>query len=240
MVRTGLWFVYFMIYLLVISPGIKKAEMMYKKDKNKAGDYVKGKAERWSRRLLKLAGARLEIRGLEYLPQKEPVLFVSNHQGNFDIPILLSSAGRKIGFLSKIEVKKIPLISPWMEVMGCVFIDRADRRKAVQAIRTAANKLEDGNSMVVFPEGTRSKSAEVNDFKIGSLKLATLSKVAIVPVSISGSYKLMEANNGIMKPADVKIIYGKPIRIHQEGKVDLQTLAAEIQRQVQKNVDKKM
>lgn len=214
--------------------------MWNKTDKAKADFYVRKKAELWSHRLLRLAGARVKVEGKENIPANEPILFVSNHQGNFDIPILLSTAERKIGFLSKIEVKKIPLISPWMELMGCVFIDRGNRRKAVQSIREAAKNLEKGNNMVVFPEGTRSKGAEVGEFKLGSLKLAVLSKVVIVPVSISGSYKLMEANGGLLKPSDITITYGEPVRIHQKGKVDLPLLAGELQKQVQANVDKKM
>lgn len=237
MIRTFIWFIYFGIYLLVITPGILKAKRLYKQDKQRGGLYVAKIAERWGRRLCRLAGGKIIVEGFENIPSDEAVLFVSNHQGNFDIPILLHTTGRKIGFLSKVEVKKIPLISTWMEMLDCVFIDRADRRKAVGAIREAAAKLESGNSLVVFPEGTRSRGGQVTDFKLGSLKLATLSKAVIIPVSIDGSYRLMEANNGWMKPAEVRVTFGEPIRSHQENKINLQQLAEEIRGEIIKNID---
>lgn len=236
LIRTVIWFIYFSLYLLVITPGIGKAKRLHKKNKAEADDYVAGIAVKWGRRLVKLAGGKVETRGLENIPRDEAVLFVSNHQGNFDIPILLHTAERKIGFLSKVEVKKIPLISVWMELLDCVFIDRKDRRKSVKAIREAAGKLVEGNSLVVFPEGTRSKGAELSEFKLGSLKLATLSKAVIIPVTIDGSYKLMEANNGKMRPAHVKVTYGKPIRSHQIENINLQLLAEEIQAEIKQTL----
>ncbi|TVP81846.1 MAG: 1-acyl-sn-glycerol-3-phosphate acyltransferase, partial [Alkalicoccus sp.] len=209
---------------------------LQKKDKKDADKFVHQKAERWARRLFRLAGGKAHVYGLENIPEDEPVLFVSNHQGNFDIPLLLHTAGRKIGFISKKEVKRIPLISSWMELLGCVFIDRKDRRQAVQMIREGADNLRTGNSLVIFPEGTRNKGETTGQFKKGSFKLAQLSRVAIVPVSISGSYKMMEANNGRMKPADVNITYGKPMRDHMENNLSLDRLAEQVQKEVEKNI----
>jgi 1-acyl-sn-glycerol-3-phosphate acyltransferase len=236
MLRTLIWFTYFFLYLLIVSPSLRKARQLQKRDGKAADKFVQQKAERWARRLLRLAGGKVRVYGLKNIPEEEPVLFVSNHQGNFDIPLLLHTAGRKIGFISKKEVRRIPLISSWMELLGCVFIDRKDRRQAVQMLREGADNLRTGNSLVIFPEGTRNKGGETGLFKKGSFKMAQLSGVAIVPVSISGSYKMMEANNGKMKPAVVNITYGKPMRDHIENSISLDELAEQVQKEVEKNI----
>ncbi|QKS70573.1 1-acyl-sn-glycerol-3-phosphate acyltransferase [Paenalkalicoccus suaedae] len=239
MIRTTIWFIYFFLYLLVISPAIPKGRRLKESGDERADAFVQQKSSTWARRLIKLAGGRITVHGFDNIPN-EPVLFVSNHQGNFDIPILLSSTGRKTGFISKVEVKKIPLIRSWMELLDCVFLDRKDRRQAVKAIRSGSDRLVAGASLVIFPEGTRSKGKPVQQFKKGSFKLATLSKVTIVPVSMNGTYRMMEANGGKMKPADASITFGEPIRIHQENPdMKLDELAEYVQQKVEENLDAK-
>lgn len=218
MFKTIIWFIYFFSYLIWISPGLLKANRLKKQGKSKELDeYVHMKAKNWARRLVSFAGGNIDIIGKENIPVNEPVLIVSNHQGNFDIPILLGHLDMKIGFISKVEVKKIPLIRGWMEHMGCIFMDRKDRRQAVKSIIDGAKSLKTGQNLVVFPEGTRSKGGAIGTFKKGSFKLATKSNVAILPVTIDGSYNMMEANNQKISSANVRIIISKPIRIHQNN-----------------------
>lgn len=217
MLRTGIWFIYFFIYLLVISPALLKARYLKNRGKTVELDaFIYKKSSNWARRLVKLAGGRVHVRGQEWIPDDEPVLIVSNHQGNFDIPVLLGNLGLNIGFISKVEVKKIPMISSWMTYMGCIFMDRKNRRQAVKSILDGADALRKGRNLVVFPEGTRSKGGPVGEFKKGSFKLATRSKVAILPVTIEGSYNMMEANKNKITPADVTVTISEPIRIHQQ------------------------
>src|SRR5699024_11677599 len=93
-----------------------------------------------------------------------------------------------------------------------IFMDRKDRRQSVQTIHQGIKFLKDGHSLVVFPEGTRSRGKKLNTFKSGSLNLATRSKVPIVPLAIDGTYKMLEESNGKVKASSIKLIIEKPIQ----------------------------
>jgi 1-acyl-sn-glycerol-3-phosphate acyltransferase len=107
--------------------------------------------------------------------------------------------------------------------MKCVFMDRNDIRQSVQAINEGVDLLKQGYSMVIFPEGTRSKGETMGEFKQGSFKLATKAGVPIVPVAIKGSYKMME-EKGFIRPASVEVIISKPISTEGLTREELQQL----------------
>ena len=211
MIRTILWFVYFWLYLIKIEPALLKVNRLTKEGKIAERDQLTAQvAEKWAQSLVKFAGVTVEITGEEKIPSG-PVLFVSNHQGNFDIPILLGYINKPKAFIAKIELLKLPLIRTWMTHMKCVFMDRSDIRQSLKVINQAAEHLKEGYSMVIFPEGTRSKSETLGEFKPGSLKLGLKAGVPIVPITIRGSYKIMEQNGYIIKPAHVEIKISDPI-----------------------------
>jgi len=158
----------------------------------------------WAAARMRQTGSRVNVVGLENIPDGA-VLFVANHQSNYDIPVFMSYIRKPKGFVAKIETKKVPLLHYWMEFMDCIFIDRNDLRQQAKTIIECIKQLQNGHSMVLFPEGTRSKGGSVGEFKAGSFKLATKSKVPIVPVTVDGTYKIMEANGGRIKPADITI-----------------------------------
>ncbi len=160
--------------------------------------------QRWSAGILKRTKSTFDVSGLENLPEG-PVLFISNHEGNFDIPTLLAHIPKPFGFISKVEVKKIPLVSKWMEEMNCVFLDRTNRKSAYQSIIDTSTQLQNGHSILVFPEGTRSKGEELGEFKAGFVRIAKDAKVSIVPIAISGTSDIMEKNNNKIRPAKVQI-----------------------------------
>lgn len=178
----------------------------------------------WAKTFMKLTGSTVHIEGESYIPDG-PVVFVCNHEGNFDIPVLLGSINKPFGFVSKIEVKKVPIMSSWMEVMNCTFLDRKNREQAFNSIREGVQILKDGHSTVIFPEGTRSKGGPVGLFKQGGFKLAKDAGVPIVPISIKGTSAIFEKNGGLVKPANVHVKIGKPIIKHVQKDVDLRELA---------------
>ncbi|MBP1759616.1 MAG: 1-acyl-sn-glycerol-3-phosphate acyltransferase [Firmicutes bacterium] len=212
MVRTILWFIYFWLYLIAIQPKLMRLKRFAEMGKTVEHDQlVNQTGKEWAHSLVKFAGVTVETKGEEKIPSEGAVLFVSNHQGNFDIPILLGYINKPKAFIAKIELQKLPLISTWMTHLKCVFMDRSDIRQSLKVINQAADHLKEGYSMVIFPEGTRSKSQTLGEFKAGSLKLAFKAGVPIVPVTIRGSYKIMEQNGFIIKPAHVEIIISDPI-----------------------------
>ncbi len=212
MFRTILWFIYFWLYLIAIQPALIKVNRLEELGETAEHDRLTNEtAKKWAQALVKLAGVTVEIKGEENIPTEGSVLFVSNHQGNFDIPILLGYIDKPKAFIAKIELLKLPLIRTWMTHLKCVFMDRSDIRQSLKVINQAASHLKEGYSMVIFPEGTRSKSESLGEFKPGSLKLALKAGVPIVPIAIRGSYKIMEQNGFIIKPAHVEITILEPI-----------------------------
>ncbi|MGV3027002.1 lysophospholipid acyltransferase family protein [Clostridium thermobutyricum] len=178
----------------------------------------------WARLMMRLSGARITVTGEKYLKEGETYLFVSNHQSNFDIPLLLSAIRCPKGFIAKKELGNIPILTFWMKKIHCVFMDRDNIRKSAEAIVKGIQILKAGHSMVIFPEGTRSKGGPVKEFKAGSFKLALKSKVKIIPVTIDGSYKLLDANGGKIKAADVAVTLHEPIDVTTLSKEEIADL----------------
>ena len=186
-----------------------------------------------TKKLVEISGADVTVTGTENVPSDEPVLYVSNHQGNMDIPLLYSTAPQTMAFVAKKEMEKIPLLGYWMKERGCVFIDRENARNSLKAINEAIQNLKLGHSMAVFPEGTRSKSSQVGDFKAGSLRIAIKSGVKVIPVSIKDSYKLI-GKKGKNTPAKVSVHYSEPI--DSKNFKDTNELAAEVLAQIKKHL----
>ncbi len=165
----------------------------------------------WGPMVFKMFDSKVNVEGLENLPEEGPVVFVGNHQGYADI-IAYCAAFKKFqfGFIAKDELAKVPLYGPWIERIRSVFIERDDPRASLKAINKGIEYIEQGFSMVIFPEGTRSKGPEAGEFKRGALKLATKPGVPIIPVSLEGSYKFFETT-GKISPAEMTIMVHPPI-----------------------------
>ncbi len=225
MFRTAVWFGYFWLYLIKSMPEYFKANRLLKEGRIEERDiFVNSKASKWAKDLLKLAGAKVTVIGAENVPSDGAVLFVSNHQGSFDIPILLGCIDKPKAFVAKVEMLKMPIIGTWMKHLNCIFMDRNDLRQSLRVMNEATEYLKKGYSMVIFPEGTRSKGKPIGEFKAGSLRIAVKSNVPIVPVTIKGSFKLMEQNGFIIKPAEVEIVISEPIETVDLTKEELKAL----------------
>ncbi|MDR2939523.1 MAG: 1-acyl-sn-glycerol-3-phosphate acyltransferase, partial [Clostridiales bacterium] len=195
MIKTILFFSKFTLSLVATIPKLIEVKNMEKN--HPQGEILKKSnkvARDWARGRLKDAGARLHITGENNIPKDRAVLFVSNHQSNVDVAIFLAAIEKDKGYIAKEELIKVPLLSHWMKNINCVFMDRSDLRKSAKAIFEGVNILKNGYSLVIFPEGTRSKSSTMLPFKQASLKTATKAKVPIIPVTIDGSYKVLEEN----------------------------------------------
>lgn len=237
MLRTAIWFIYFVVYLIVIYPKLLMVKQLDKQGKQAEHDQLTYRtAKTWAQALLNVAGVTVKITGEEKIPKDTTVLFVSNHQGNFDIPLLLAHIERPKAFIAKIELLKIPLIRSWMTHMKCVFMDRADIKQSLRVINQATEYLKEGYSMVIFPEGTRSKGNTIGEFKAGSLKLALKAGVPIIPITIRGSYKIMEANGSIIKPAEVEILIHDPLSTSGLSKEEAKELPDKVRKIIEQGL----
>jgi 1-acyl-sn-glycerol-3-phosphate acyltransferase len=238
MIRTIIWFIWFWVSLIFTLPFLLWTKLLDKQGREEQRIKVVNKtASLWSRAVVNLSGAKVTVEGLENLPEG-PVVFIGNHQGNFDIPILISFIDKPKAFIAKIETLKLPIVSFWMRQMKCVFMDRNDIRQSITAINQGVQYLKEGYSMVIFPEGTRSGSTEMGEFKAGSFKLATKSGVPIVPVAINGSYNIMGKKSLIVKPAEVSVEILKPIDTTKLSKEELKSLHDRVYEEIKTVINK--
>lgn len=177
--------------------------------------YLLDRAASWARRAAGLAGARVTLSGLEKIPGDRPVLYVANHQGALDIPILMGYLPGTPGFLAKKELFKIPVLSYWMRRIGCIPVDRERPRNARRQLQEAADKVQAGRRLVLFPEGTRSRDPEgrMNPFKRGSLRLASDAGAVVVPVTVEGSRFLLSPGAPAGYGGEVMVIVDDPIDV---------------------------
>lgn len=211
--RTLIWFLYFWSALLLLMPQMRRAQRAEREGNTALRDeIVNREVSGWARWLLRLAGVQITVTGRENIPTDEAVVFVSNHQGYFDIPLLLTQLDRPHGLVAKDAVKKLPLVRDWMQLLGCVFIDRNNARQSVTALGEAARSLrEQGRSFIIFPEGTRNRGGELLEFKHGAFKIALKAGAPIVPVCIDGTYRVMEARHNWIGPAQVRLTILPPV-----------------------------
>jgi len=160
---------------------------------------------------IKISGAKLEIKGLDNLPKNQAVLYVGNHRSMFDILILMKLIKTPLIFVGKKSVMKWPVVSWWMRAQKTLFIDRDNLKEGLKVIIEGIELLKNGDSIVIFPEGTRSKTAEMLPFKKGSFKLATKSGVPIIPFAIKGTDDVFENNKFNLKPKTIYLTIGKPV-----------------------------
>ncbi|MBI5902118.1 MAG: 1-acyl-sn-glycerol-3-phosphate acyltransferase [Deltaproteobacteria bacterium] len=164
----------------------------------------------WGGAILALAGVRLNISGVDNIPRGRAVMFMSNHQGAFDIPALQRAIPADFRWVAKKSLFKTPLIGWAMSIAGYIPIERENAASAFKSLEAAADRIRMGVSVVIFPEGTRSQSDELLPFKRGAFMLAVKSGVPVVPVAIKGTKGILKRGGFFITPADVSVSFGVP------------------------------
>jgi 1-acyl-sn-glycerol-3-phosphate acyltransferase len=160
---------------------------------------------------LRLGGIKLEIKGRERMEPGETYLFIANHQSYCDPLALLVAIPRDVRFIVKKELERIPLLSLAMRVSGFVFINRNDRVNAVQGMNQAVLQMQRGDSFLVFPEGTRTRTGQMGPFKKGPFIMALQAGIPIVPTSLSGSFDVMPPTQFRIRPGTIKVTFHPPV-----------------------------
>jgi len=182
----------------------------------------------WARYMLKQCPAEVEVIGHEKIPTDQAVVFIANHQGNMDIPVMLGHIDKPIAFVAKVELAKIPMLSDWMRLMQCTFMNRKSPRDSIKAMHDAVDGLKRGYSQMIFPEGTRSRGGPHREFKAGSFKLAFMADAPIVPVTLDGTWRLLEEKKSFRK-GKVKVIIHDPIYTAGLSKEELHEIPAKVE-----------
>ncbi len=157
-----------------------------------------------------LAGARLEIHGLDQIPRDRPLVFMANHQSNCDPPALLAILPPVL-VLAKKEFFRVPIVGRGMVVRGFIPVDRRNREQALEAVEKGVQALKAGKSFLVYPEGTRSPDGRLQRFKKGVFVMAIKGSAPIVPISVSGSNKIMPKGKFVIRPGCVRITFHEPV-----------------------------
>ncbi len=175
----------------------------------------------YCRFLLFLAGTKVQWIGLDKIPKDGAKVFIMNHRSLFDVPLTMVMMPGPTRYVAKKEFEKTPLLSWWIRGLHCYFIDRDNVREALKTILAGIDDLKNGESVAVFPEGTRGRTEderEMLEFHEGTFKLATKSGAPIVPVTISGASSILEAQFPKIRSRHVTVEVGDPIDTAQLSK----------------------
>lgn len=184
-------------------------------------DYFDWIHRTWSGLLLGLAGVRVEVEGAENLRVGGPQVLVSNHQSLFDILALFAALPVSLRFVAKMELSRVPLFGRAMRRAGHVFIDRGDRSQAVEAMTQAGERMrEEGLSLGLFPEGTRSPEGRLQPFKKGAFVLAIDTQTDLAPVAVEGGAAILPKGRRRLESRPIRIRCGRRMPLEGKGHED--------------------
>ncbi|MBI4775792.1 MAG: 1-acyl-sn-glycerol-3-phosphate acyltransferase [Deltaproteobacteria bacterium] len=168
-------------------------------------------AQTWARGILVLCGLSVRVVGAEHLFKREAYVFVANHASMLDIAILLGYLPSPFLWLAKKELFRLPMFGAGIRYIGSIPIDRGHPRAAIKSMRTAANRVKGGASIVVFPEGTRSRDGRMKPFKAGAFHLAKQSGRPMVPVALLGARRALPAESLRIRRVPLVLVITPPI-----------------------------
>ena len=218
MIRVIIVALIVVVYLIVSIPVIFVEWLIGKKNPRLRDQQCLAMIQWVFRVILKISGVKLTVKGRDNIPADQAVLYVGNHRSYFDILAGYVSVPSLMGFVAKKEMEKIPLLSTWMKLVNCLFLDRENVKEGLKTILQGINQIKNGISVWIFPEGTRNESENVLEllpFKEGSLKMAEKSGCPVVPVAMTGTAEVFERHLPFIRPSHVIIEFGKPFIIKE-------------------------
>ena len=232
MIRLILLFIFLTIYFIVSIP-IQLFELILEKFNMDARNKSSLAIVKWGLKVIGfISGVKLEVNGLDNIPDDQAVLFVGNHISFFDIIVTYPLMKRPTGYIAKKEIRKVPFLSWWMYFVNCIFLDRKNPRQGLKSVLEASEKIKNGTSIFLFPEGTRSKDGKLAEFKDGGFKIATKAKAPIIPIGIQGTSDILENHFPIIKSGKVIVNFGKPVYTSEMSKAEQKSLPNLVREQV--------
>ncbi len=176
-----------------------------------SGEAIVWVARNWIRWIFATCGIRVEASGLEHVAATKTAVYMSNHQSVLDIGAIVESMPVSWRFVAKKELTYIPFFGWALGLSDQIVIDRKSRRRSVESLRRAAERIRGGVNVIIFPEGTRSPTGVLQSMKSGGFHLAVDAQVPVIPVTVSGSRSLMPAGSLRVRSGTIKVVYGAPI-----------------------------
>jgi 1-acyl-sn-glycerol-3-phosphate acyltransferase len=177
----------------------------------RTGDPVHKVARIWARGILFVSRIKITVNGLANIDPTQSYVYMSNHQSNFDIPVLLAYLPVQFRWLAKAELFKIPIFGRAMRGAGYIKIDRYNQESAFESLNEAARKMKNGVSAMIFPEGTRSRDGNIRPFKKGGFVMAVNAGVPIVPIVLKGTWTIMDKSSLRINTGEVSLNILAPI-----------------------------
>ncbi len=199
---------------------------------DRTGDLVLVLARLWARVLLGAPGVKVEVVQHAPLDPKRPYVFMANHASMIDIWAVFVAVPFPLRFIAKKQLGAIPLFGWAMRAGRFIFIDRQNAASARRSIAEASRRIKSGQSVVIFPEGTRTRDGSLAAFKKGGFHLAIESGAEIVPVAIHGSRELMPRGSALIRSGHVRLEIGEPISTAGLGPVDREALVTRVRGKV--------
>jgi 1-acyl-sn-glycerol-3-phosphate acyltransferase len=166
----------------------------------------------WADIILWGAGVKINIYGLDNIEAGQSKIFMANHQSLFDILAVIKILPYNVRFIAKKELFKIPLFGWALSAIGMIKIDRSNRELAIVSMNRALSTIKGGVSVIVFPEGTRSKDGLIHDFKKGGFVIAIKGGIPIVPIAIYGSHAILQKHSLRLKSGTIFITIDRPVK----------------------------
>jgi 1-acyl-sn-glycerol-3-phosphate acyltransferase len=205
-IRSAATYVAVSLYVLIVAPPAMLVAILFGAKKHL---YVLGHIG--VRLGLALAGIRYRVAGREHVPVGRAAVYCANHQSNVDPPILFDAVHPQMHILYKAELNAIPVLTRAFRLGGFIPVDRRNKEAAMRSIEAGAASIRAGNSFLIFPEGTRSRDANLLPFKKGGFIMALKARAPIVPVAVQGGRESMQKGSAIVRPVTVSIRIGEPI-----------------------------
>lgn len=177
----------------------------------KSGNPLHKIARFWGRSIVVVSRIKVSVEGLSNIDPQLPYIYMPNHQSNFDIPVLLGYLTVQFRWLAKLELFKIPIFGRAMRKAGYISIDRQNRESAIKSLELAAEKIRNGVSVLIFPEGTRSRDGKIRPFKKGGFITAIDAGVPIVPIILTGTRAIMTKGQFRVNPGQIGMSIQQPI-----------------------------
>lgn len=187
--------------------------------------------------ILAISMVRVKAKGLDNV-LNEPAIYAANHASQLDIPIICTRVNRPMFFIGKIELKKIPILSQYMKIVGMIFVDRKNRERAMASMRTAIQDIQGGKSIAAFPEGTRTKTGELLPFKKGVFTIAKEGRIPIVPIAVIGSAKALASGSFFLRPATVEIRILPALKGDDFFNLSIEEMASQTRNLIQQEIEK--
>lgn len=187
--------------------------------------------------ILAISMVRVKASGLNNILD-EPAIYAANHASQLDIPIMCTRVNRPMFFIAKIELKKVPILSQYIKVVGMILVDRKNRERAMASMRTAIQDIQGGKSIAAFPEGTRTKTGELLPFKKGIFTIAKEGRIPIVPIAIVGSSKALASGSFFIRPATVELRILPALNSGEFFNMSIEEMANHTRSLIQKEIEK--